>query len=628
MWIFCGGMGRSGSTVQYQITARLVEEAKLGKRVGWIKLSDFPALRDKYAHDNQWKVVKTHACTNTIQAEFQQQNAMGVYIFRDVRDVFVSTMNKRAKSFEQLWANNTFEKKLHNFELWTSLPNMLILKYEDVVNDLPKEVRSIAIHLGISLDNEKYEAIAADYSLERQREYVLRLKSEPSKLRKINNNLVDPYTQLHTNHIHSGKVGRWKEILTSQQVAFIEQIAGKWLVNNGYELSTPSKTYNLASVTTDTVPNTVDIENLTQPFTLETMKTLQTTDQQPIIHQMVAQLNADNNADASALVEKAITAKPDIAGLRYAKALALARLGQTDKAIETLKLLLNVMPAHGPGHRLLDKITFHNQDKTAFPPAIEEDGKSNQEKITTHDKNRARIKAIVLSKDEHFPLVQLLVRKYNFLWPNHPLSFRIPYNHRSNIPSELIAANNVELVETPVDILSAINNLLQGLDEEEWVYWCIADRYPVSISHPERLTELTTQIMNNNLNHFDNIRLFRWKEDVNTQNHPEKIMEGFVFTMGNKFGFWHHQFMKVKMIQEILFFDKISKNYNMRMLGQQINEKNHSQQWRIILPAQNTIKFNEPLINGRVTLNGLYCLKEEGIRTLLTHISNSRCCFI
>ena len=37
MWIFCCGMERSGSTVQFQISAQLVEDAGLGKRVEWVK---------------------------------------------------------------------------------------------------------------------------------------------------------------------------------------------------------------------------------------------------------------------------------------------------------------------------------------------------------------------------------------------------------------------------------------------------------------------------------------------------------------------------------------------------------------------------------------------------------------
>ncbi len=625
MWIFCGGMNRSGSTVQYQITARLVEEAKLGKRVEWVKFSDFPVLRDKYAHDNQWKVFKTHNCTNTIQAEFQQQNAMGVYIYRDVRDVFVSVMYRQATTFEQQWAKRGWKKWLHNYELWTHLPNMLILKYEDVVNDLPKEVRSIADHLGISLDDEKYEAIAEEHSLERQREYISKLKSESHKLLKRPNALFDPYTLLHTDHINFGKIGRWKDILTLQQVALIEQMAGEWLISNGYELSTLPKTYALPSLNTDTLATTVGMEDLAQPFT---MKKNQIIAQQAIIHQIVAQLNANNNADALALLEKAIIAKPNISGLHYGKALVLARLGQTEKAIEILKHLLAIMPAHRSGHRLLDEMTFHNQDQIAFPLAIEKDGRLNQEKTITHDKNRARIKAIVLSKDEHLPFVQLLVRKYNYLWPNNPLSFRIPYNHKSNIPSELITVNNVELVETPVDIFSTMNNLLQGLSDEKWIYWCVADRYPVSISHLDKLTKITDDIQNNRLNYFDCIRLFRWKEELNIQNNPEnKIMEGFLFLNVHEFGFWHHQFMKVKMLRNFLSLDEIDTTYNIRMLGKHLRERrNPSRQWQALLSTQRIIKFHEPLKNGKITLNALYCLKEEGIRTPpVAHINVTKC---
>ncbi len=75
-----------------------------------------------------------------------------------------------------------------------------------------------------------------------------------------------------------------------------------------------------------------------------------------MIHQIVTQLNTKNNADALALLEKTIIAKPNLAGLDYGKALVLARLGQTDKAIETLKQLLTVMPTHQLGRRLLSNL--------------------------------------------------------------------------------------------------------------------------------------------------------------------------------------------------------------------------------------------------------------------------------
>jgi tetratricopeptide (TPR) repeat protein len=64
-----------------------------------------------------------------------------------------------------------------------------------------------------------------------------------------------------------------------------------------------------------------------------------------------------HHADALAILEIAIEIQSDRAGLNYGKALALARLGQTDKAIETLKQLLTVIPTHQSGRRLLSNLT-------------------------------------------------------------------------------------------------------------------------------------------------------------------------------------------------------------------------------------------------------------------------------
>ena len=66
MWIFCCGMRRSGSTLQYQLTARIVEEEGIGKRVEWVKPADFPVLREKYKDYEGLKVFKSHIYTSEI----------------------------------------------------------------------------------------------------------------------------------------------------------------------------------------------------------------------------------------------------------------------------------------------------------------------------------------------------------------------------------------------------------------------------------------------------------------------------------------------------------------------------------------------------------------------------------
>lgn len=237
-------MMRSGSTVQFQIAARLVEEAGLGQRVEWVKPERFPELRQKYADYQGWKVFKNHTSTAEMISEFHQQNAMGVYVFRDLRDVFFSTMKKYSMPFDQLWASGFLDEVLHHFHRWTILPRVLVSKYEVMITDLPAEVERIADHLGIPCDHQKYEQIALDYTIEKQKERIATAKSKGELQGGFADDEFDPYTLLHTNHISSGEIEGWKDVFSAAQVALIEDRAQEWLVTNGYELTLSSAERN------------------------------------------------------------------------------------------------------------------------------------------------------------------------------------------------------------------------------------------------------------------------------------------------------------------------------------------------------------------------------------------------
>lgn len=94
----------------------------------------------------------------------------------------------------------------------------------------------------------------------------------------------------------------------------------------------------------------------------ETKKSSLQTPQMPtqstdlIIKQAVEQLNANNNTEALSLLEKAIANQPHKPALNYGKALALARLGNTKEAIESLNHLLSAVPEHPKGKQLLAEL--------------------------------------------------------------------------------------------------------------------------------------------------------------------------------------------------------------------------------------------------------------------------------
>lgn len=240
MWVFCCGMYRSASTLQFQITARLVKENQLGQQVGWIDANRFSEMRDAYANVEGLKVIKVHRCTPSIASEFMHNQAIGIYTFRDIRDVYVSSMSQRMKPFDSIWAEGFIENCLEEYSRWTQLPNVLISRYEEIIENLPKEVKRIANHIGISMDSQQYEAIAADYSLpsqqrriEKFKQQLLQIELDPNDHRE----LVDYHDEenlLHLNHIASGKTERWKEHLSTQEVELVEQRVETWCAENGF----------------------------------------------------------------------------------------------------------------------------------------------------------------------------------------------------------------------------------------------------------------------------------------------------------------------------------------------------------------------------------------------------------
>lgn len=231
-------MQRSGSTLQFQLTARLVEAAGLGRRVEWVRPGDFPGLRDQIAAEPGWRVFKIHVCTPEMAAEFHRDNAMGVHTFRDLRDVFVSTMRKYHRTFDQLMTGGFLALCLEQHEQWTSLPRVLATRYEDMIANLPAEVERLAEHLGIAVSADTCRQIADEHSLDQQRARI----DESVRTGELREGVVkgmfyNPVTNLHTNHIHEGAVGAWAEVLTASQIERLEAEAGPWLLEHGYELA-------------------------------------------------------------------------------------------------------------------------------------------------------------------------------------------------------------------------------------------------------------------------------------------------------------------------------------------------------------------------------------------------------
>lgn len=240
MFVFCGGMFRSGSTLQYQIVSQLIEDKGLGSRITWHAPDDFSEIRSLHSGSSQMLAFKAHKLTSEMLEEIEENGALVITVHRDIRDVVVSAMKKNDWSFRKIWRNDRLRYWTGRFDEWARQPGALICRYEDLVKDLHCVIEKIANHLGISLSRAEIESLAQEYSLENQK---LRANQVAMQLQMSSNSgKYDPHSLLHYNHIAAGGIGEYRDILLPAQIRAIEDECNEWMMRWGYEADRPQLT--------------------------------------------------------------------------------------------------------------------------------------------------------------------------------------------------------------------------------------------------------------------------------------------------------------------------------------------------------------------------------------------------
>lgn len=214
------------------------------------------------------------------------------------------------------------------------------------------------------------------------------------------------------------------------------------------------------------------------------------------------------------------------------------------------------------------------------------------------------MKAIVLSFDKQIGFCQLLYKLYMEMWQDCPLTFRIPWNEEN--PKYFKDKPNVELIHCDSPIQSTMKALLNGIEDEEWVYWCIDDRYPKQILNPNKLTKLHDFLQTSGqLAEFDAVKLYKWKEKLKDSkkytllDNTYKIQED-----EHQWGFYFHQFCKSKYLKEI-FLSEDCKLHKVRFPHHSVLcSKKSLQNIKVLVPNEDDVKFGEPCINGKITPEG------------------------
>jgi hypothetical protein len=87
------------------------------------------------------------------------------------------------------------------------------------------------------------------------------------------------------------------------------------------------------------------------------------------------------------------------------------------------------------------------------------------------------LKAPVLTFDKNQTLADHMMFRFDQLWPDHPFTFLVPFQTVRGI----IRSRSFEYAVSPTPIVETVLTVLEGIPDEEWIFWCMDDHFPLKL---------------------------------------------------------------------------------------------------------------------------------------------------
>lgn len=221
------------------------------------------------------------------------------------------------------------------------------------------------------------------------------------------------------------------------------------------------------------------------------------------------------------------------------------------------------------------------------------------------------MEAILLTHDRQLGLAELVHKTYAHLWPGHPFVFRVPFARPSGSGAfaYLSAQRDCRMIASPAAVKGSMGALLDGIDDAEWVFWCIDDRFATRLDAAAAariladLDELPEEV--------EEVKLLHWKEPLLEARMTIGAAEFRGQAPGSRArGFWHHHFVRARVLRAAFLGDDLAPDCLIYAITERIKRRERclfggSAQ----VPVTALLGLGEPLVEGRLTRNGRLWLK-------------------
>ena len=218
-------------------------------------IKNWSVSQDKINKNNKTNILKTHNILCKLNLDGKNysfadlNNTIGViHIVRDPRNIVTSvknhfSINTEEDSVEMLcdnynwtgFANNEIPQLLsswsNHYNSWKKFPNnYLLVKYEDLVLDIGKEIIRIAKYLSNHFGYEMSEKIVDEIKKNTSFENFKELETKG----KFNENSINEITGEKNTFFNLGPENNWKKILKKESIDKIEKEFNKEMKELGY----------------------------------------------------------------------------------------------------------------------------------------------------------------------------------------------------------------------------------------------------------------------------------------------------------------------------------------------------------------------------------------------------------
>ena len=224
------------------------------------------------------------------------------------------------------------------------------------------------------------------------------------------------------------------------------------------------------------------------------------------------------------------------------------------------------------------------------------------------------MKALVLTCDRYRTFTENTIAIYSYLWPEHPFTFHIPFQENDD-PIPDVLPESVVYFRSPSRLRETVLCLLDDIDNEEFVFWCLDDKYArwINVKFHQRLYRL---LIENRLDGVDGIctcrcRTLWWQENTNTN--EKKAIAGMTCLRRTTYSeIWVHQFLRAKVIRHL--FDRMPSDIPAaKWMDQYIQEIPLPDEHRLWVTRNSQLTLGESTTRGEITYNCYRLLKSRGI---------------